>query len=692
MADSDDLTLYTEWRHAKDRQAFEELVSRHAPMVYGVCRRMLISPSDAEEAALETFQILAHSPTGPRTHLATWLHAAAATRGLQRARSRQHQSSSDTTKAAPTNEITWETLQRAIDSALLAVPWEMRIPIIGQYVEDKTQPEIADEVGLDRQRVISNSVTGIELLRKELANRGMALDASRLKELLATHMVEPVPSSLAPKLAERAIADPLMGRRLATGFELDETIKKTSATGWMLPLVAVAIVAAVIFWVARGRDADAPDAPPATAPVETAETTSPPSPDDRDSRIPGPDGASTEVPGTETMHASPTAPDRPAPEQTVSYQGTVRDAAGNPITQAKVFAGTLPTEPAQAEAEFLTGPLGAFELNEIPADTRQVSAWHEAYKPVTVEVSSQTASPIEITLTPAARVSGIVTYIGSPVPEQTVELVDSTGNTLRTQTGEDGTFLFTDADPGTVELRAHLEAMEPVNRRRTMYSAAVLEAGLTTDVDFTFGALDAAIEGSVTFNQEVARGAKIIAGVQTPSGGEELFDVAVQSDGTFLIEALPAGPTILQLQGLRAGRTEHLRSASLQTRSGQTTPYDFVLSGNSTVIVQVSGVVPGATGIVGVIEPGTSLLDFDGVDSKLVPTNLLARIPLTQDGEYTLEGLEGRACTICAYAEPPPLSPRESPETEESPPPPLYDAAGITLQPGAETVIVLQLR
>lgn len=691
MANSDDLSLYGEWRQTKDRQAFEELVSRHAPMVYSVCRRILATPSEAEEVALETFQILAHTPTGPKTHVATWLHAAAATRALQRSRAQRQRASSEPTKATPNSEIAWETLESEIDSALLAVPWQTRIPLIGQYVEDKTQSEIADEVGLDRQRVISDSVAGIETLRKDLGNRGLEVSVSRLKELLATHMVEPVPSSLAPKLVERAIADSLTGRRLASGFEVDETIKRASAGVWVVPLAAVVVVIAVVFWVARGRESGTPQVPPETAPVETAETPSTPSPEGPGPRTPRPDVASREARGTESTAESPTRPDQPASPETVSYQGTVRDAVGNPIARAKVFAGAMPAEPVQAEATAETGPTGTFALDEIPVDTRQVSVWHEAYKPATVAVSSETALPLEITLTPAARVGGIVTYIGSPVAEQSVELVDAAGRTLRTRTGEDGSYVFTEADPGTVQLRAHLDAMAPVNRRRTMYSAAVLEAGLTTQVDFTFGALDAAIEGTVTYNQEAARGAKIVARVQTPSGGEEHFDAAVQGEGVFLIEALPAGPTILQLQGLRAGRTEHLRSASIQTRSGQTTPYDFILSGTSTVIVQVSGVPPGATGIVGVIEPGTSLLDFEWPDYSLVPVNLLARIPLTQDGEYTLEGLDGTACTICAYAQPPAGRAPETAETGENPPP-LYDAAGITLQPGGETVIVLQLQ
>ncbi|MEA3365043.1 MAG: sigma-70 family RNA polymerase sigma factor, partial [Candidatus Hydrogenedentes bacterium] len=462
MGNSDDLSLYAEWRQAKDRQAFEELVSRHAPMVYSVCKRMLGTPAEAEEAALEAFQMLAYTPAGPKTHLATWLHAAAATRALQRTSTQRQRPSSEATRPNGSSEITWETLESEIDSALLAVPWQTRIPIVGQYVEDKTQSEIADELGLDRQRVISDSVTGIETLRKELGNRGLELSVSLLKELLATHMVEPVPSSLAPKLAEQAVADPLAGRRLASSFEVDETIKKASAGVWVVPLAAMVVVAAVVLWVVQGREAETPQAPPETAPVETVETTPTAGPEGPGPRTPRPDVASRQPRRAETTGESPTRPDQPAAAETVSYQGTVRDALGNAIAQAKVFAGALPSNPMQAQPAVETGPTGTFALNEIPADTRQVSVWHEAYKPATVAVSSEAASPIEITLTPAARIGGIVTYIGSPVPEQTVELVNAAGKTLRTQTAEDGAYVFTEADPGTVQLRAHLDPMEPV--------------------------------------------------------------------------------------------------------------------------------------------------------------------------------------------------------------------------------------
>lgn len=689
MADTDDLALYAQWQETKNRDAFDELVSRHAPMVYSVCRRILNAPAEAEEAAIEVFQMLAHAPAGPRTHLPAWLHAAATSRALQRTRP-QRQRPQNEPKTAGDSQVSWETLQPEIDSALVAVPWQARIPLIGQYVEDKTQAEIAKEIGLERQRVITDGVTGLVSLRKELSARGIALSESRLKELLAAHMVEPVPSALAPKFSERAVADPLAGRRLAAGFEVDETIKTGSAGTWMIPLAAIVVVAGIVFWVARDRDTGTSPSPAGTGPAEIAETAPPPDLQSPGPRTLRPSATPRTTRGQDGAAPAPASPDAPAEAQTVSFHGIVRDTAGNAVANARIFLGALPAAPIQADPAIETNPMGAFELTGVPADTRQLSVWHEAYKPETLSVAAETLSPLEISLSPAAKVGGIVTYIGSPIAGQSVELVDAAGKTLRTVTGEDGTYMFTDADPGTVQLRAHLAPVEPVLRRRTMYSTAVVAAGLTTDADFTFGALDAAIEGTAMFNDAPARGAKIVARVQTPSGGEEHLDAATQADGTFLIDALPAGPTILQLQSLRVGRTEHFRSVTVQTRSGQTTPCDFVLSGNSTVVVQMAGVPPGATGIVAAIEPGTSLLDLDWPEYSLTPVNLLARIPLTQDGEYTLEGLEAGACTVCVFAQVPPGPATASAQEEPGLPQPIHDAAGLTLHPGGETVLVLQ--
>src|SRR5262249_26967628 len=71
--------LLREFTTRGDEIAFEALVTRHGPMVLGVCRRLLHDPRDVEDAFQATFLVLlrraaalhAADPLGP------WLHGVA---------------------------------------------------------------------------------------------------------------------------------------------------------------------------------------------------------------------------------------------------------------------------------------------------------------------------------------------------------------------------------------------------------------------------------------------------------------------------------------------------------------------------------------------------------------------------------------------------------------------------------------
>src|SRR5437868_3363118 len=96
----------------RDEAAVTALVRRHGPMVWGVCRRLLRSHHDAEDAFQATFLVLVRkaASVSPREKVANWLYGVAYQTALEartraaRRRAREGEASEMSDRQFPRDE------------------------------------------------------------------------------------------------------------------------------------------------------------------------------------------------------------------------------------------------------------------------------------------------------------------------------------------------------------------------------------------------------------------------------------------------------------------------------------------------------------------------------------------------------------------------------------------------------------
>ena len=179
--------LLERFLHQKPSGAFEDLVRRYGPMVFGVCQRVLNNHHDAEEAFQATFLVLAHKAKSlvSRHSLAGWLHEVALRTALnaRRARTqrqmREQQVQQMPEVVAPTAGV-WSEVVPYLDQELSRLPEKYRVPIILCDLEGKSGPEAAQQVGCPLGTLSSRLTRAREMLRIRLARHGAAVSTGAL--------------------------------------------------------------------------------------------------------------------------------------------------------------------------------------------------------------------------------------------------------------------------------------------------------------------------------------------------------------------------------------------------------------------------------------------------------------------------------------------------------------------------------
>jgi RNA polymerase sigma factor (sigma-70 family) len=194
-----------------DEAAFEALLRRYGPMVFGLCRRVLGDEHEAEDAFQAAFLVLAQKAGAVQnqTSVAGWLHRVALRIALKAreaaARRRMHeQQRRPTLEMGPEAEASQRELGGLLDEELLALPERYRLPIVLCCLQDHTRSEAARLLGWKEGTVASRLGRGRELLRGRLLRRGFAVSSVLFAPGVTRAGMASVPSSLAQGTARLA--------------------------------------------------------------------------------------------------------------------------------------------------------------------------------------------------------------------------------------------------------------------------------------------------------------------------------------------------------------------------------------------------------------------------------------------------------------------------------------------------------
>ena len=203
--------------------AFEALVSRHGPMVLGVCRDTLRDAHDAQNAFQATFLVLARKAGSIRRRdsLASWLFGVAR-KVASRAKSDAARRRAREREAAVPQAVEFDPVREPEDYAKLyeeidRLPGSYREPFILCYLEGMTYESAARQLRCPLGTLSVRLKRARERLRSRLSRRGVVVPAGFLAAESGPIATEAaVPIALA-KSAVRAASMAMMGKVTVAG-------------------------------------------------------------------------------------------------------------------------------------------------------------------------------------------------------------------------------------------------------------------------------------------------------------------------------------------------------------------------------------------------------------------------------------------------------------------------------------------
>ncbi|MFT3880362.1 MAG: sigma-70 family RNA polymerase sigma factor [Gemmatales bacterium] len=184
----------------QDSQAFETLLRQHAPMVLGVCRRILRNESDAEDAFQATFLVLIRKAASivPRKMVGNWLYGVAyftATKARAMSTKRAIKERTVALREEACRQEKMDELHAILDQELHTLPDIYRSAIVLCDLEGKSIKQAAEQLSCPTGTLGARLTRGRSILAQRITRR-TGLPASGMLAACLSNTAEAVPPTL----------------------------------------------------------------------------------------------------------------------------------------------------------------------------------------------------------------------------------------------------------------------------------------------------------------------------------------------------------------------------------------------------------------------------------------------------------------------------------------------------------------
>ncbi len=382
---------------ARDEAAFEAIVTRHGPMVLGVCRRLLRDPNDVDDAFQATFLVLVRKAGTLRSRelLGNWLYGVAY-RVANRARV-------VATRRAARTPLGSEAVQESaaiprpepeplpwLHEEVRRLPEKYRILVLLCYFEGLSHEEAAHRLGCPIGTVKGRLARAREMLRKRLVRRGVAMPGGELS-LVVGRVAVPEPLQAVTLRTARAFLGlggsyvvPLPVANLVDGVLRIMMLTHAKSAG-LAVLTALGITTGLV--LAEGQSAGRPGGVPIPPEPSKAEAQSqPPGPQQKALREPAGAGLMSGIMRKERRSGSVEATSLPEnPRGGFGGASEIEERASEYFTSEKTINGMS----REARLRLTIAELGTAvtEWGKNPANDR---AWKCLDQPLTLSFPKPT--------------------------------------------------------------------------------------------------------------------------------------------------------------------------------------------------------------------------------------------------------------------------------------------------------------